>query len=113
MDKYEIELDENMIKYSKCSIEKAEKLAIAENFNMFKIAEKISSLAGQNKGTDIIFMMDKISIKDGIFLDYLENILYIHGKYSKIKVIERGVQRLKQNGNEDIIKTMIAIELAK
>jgi DNA polymerase III delta prime subunit len=112
-EKYDVELDENMIKYSKCSIEKAEKLAISDNYNMFKIAEKISDAAGKNKAVESIFLMDKISIKDGLFLDYLENILYMHGKYSKLKVIEKALQRLKQSGNEDIIKTIIAIELAK
>lgn len=112
-EKYHVELNEKMIEYSKHSYEKADMLGEAKNFELFKVAEKVSSISGKNNAVDMMLLMDKISIKDGLFLDYLENILYIEGNILKLKYIERAVQRLKQNGNEDIVKTMIAIELSK
>lgn len=112
-DKYNIQLNKNMIKYSKYSYEKADELAEKSNFEIFITAEKAVRLAEKQKSIDIMLLIDKVALKDGLFLDYLENILYFEGYISKLKYIERAKQRLKQNGNEDIIKTMIAIELAK
>jgi len=113
LDKYKVELDEKMIQYAKYSYEKANELAEEKNYQMFLVAETISGLVGKNNSVDVILMLDKISIKDGLFLDYLENILYLDGNISKLKYIEKAVQRIKQNGNEEIIKSRIAIELAK
>lgn len=112
-DKYGVQLDKKMIEYAKCSYERADKLGEEINFEMFKIAERVSNLVGKKNSIDIIIMIDKISLKDGLFLDYLENILYLDGNISKLKYIEKATYRLKQNGNEDMIKTIIAIELAK
>lgn len=113
LEKYQIELNKNMIEYSKRSYEKADKLGDQKNYEMFLVAEKISKLASKNNSVDIILLLEKISIKDGLFLDYLQNILYLEGNISKLKYIEKSIARLKQNGNEDIIKTRLAIELAK
>lgn len=113
VDKYKVELNEKMIQYAKYSYEKADELAEEKNYQMFLAAEKLSNMVGKNNSVDMILMLDKISIKDGLFLDYLENILYLDGNISKIMYIERAVQRIKQNGNEEIIKAKIAIELAK
>lgn len=113
LDKYKIELNDNMVEYAKSSFEKADKLGKVENFQMFLTAEKVSKLVSKNSSVDIILLIDKISIKDGAFLDYLENILYYDNHILKLKYIEKAFQRLKQNANEDIIKTIIAIELSK
>ncbi len=113
LDNYQVELNENMIEYSKSSYEKASKLAEEQNYNMFLTAEKISKITNEKSTIDIILLLDKISIKDGLFLDYLQNIIYLDGKVSKVKYIEKAIKRLKQNGNEEIIKTRLGIELAK
>lgn len=112
-EKYKVELNEKMVEYSKHSYDKAEKLVDTTSFQMFLTAEKISKLASTKSAIDIILLMDKISIKDGLFLDYLENILSLDEKTSKVKYVENALKRLKQNGNEDIIKTKLAIELAR
>ena len=57
--------------------------------------------------------MEKISLKNTGVLDYLQYLLYYNGLYSQIFNVENAKKKLRYNGNEDVIKTVLIIEMCE
>lgn len=69
--------------------------------NLYKLLEKKSSIEVINSIKDINFKVSDV-------LSYLEYLLYTNNKYNCVEFVEKAKQRLKNNGNYDIvINTMI------
>ena len=100
---YNLELTENLLNYIDGSIGKAKN--IIEN-NKLEQLEKIDNLYTILLKKDVITSMQisaDIDFNENINLEYLEYILYSNLKYSCVKFIEKARNRLKFNGNYDIV----------
>jgi DNA polymerase-3 subunit delta' len=98
-----VHFNENVLGYIDGSIGLATKIidtGLLEKFNeVDKLYEYIRSkdlVNSMNIASDIDFLYEYL-------LDYLEHIIYIDKKYECIKFIEKAKQRLKFNGNYDIV----------
>lgn len=95
--------NENVLGYIDGSIGLAYKIidkGLLEKFS------EVDKLYGYIKSKDLVNAMDiasNIDFSDEYLLDYLEYTIYIDKKYECIKFIEKAKQRLKFNGNYDIV----------
>ena len=104
---------DNMLRYIDGSIGKLVSLLSEEEFNLFNRAEEIINCVKGKKELEIIKLMDKISLKNTSMLDYLQYLLYFNGLYEYIFEIEKAKQKLRYNGNEDVIKTVLIINMCR
>ncbi len=103
----------SMLSYIDGSIGKLVKLTEESEYNLFKDVELIVENINLKRELEVIKLMDKISFKNTNALNYLEYLLYYSNKYSYVFEIEEARKKLKYNGNEDIIKTVLAIKLCR
>lgn len=104
---------ENMLKYIDGSIGKLVNLKDENEMNMFYEAEKIVKCIRDKKELEIIKILDKISLKSTNILDYLQYLLYINQLYEPMFEIENARKKLRYNSNEDVVKTIFAINSCK
>ncbi len=110
-EKYQTSLSDNILEYLDGSIGKAielienniqEKLLSIDELYLY-IKEQ-NTIRAMKKSQDIDFAQDDT-------LDYLEYILYKNNAYSCVKIVENAKNRLKFNGNYDIIIDSMLLRL--
>lgn len=106
-------ISSNMLNYINGSLGKLELICTEEEIECFQNMEKIAKLAKEKDSLEIIKRLDKISFKNTSALNYLQHILFSENMSSKVFLIENVKKRLYQNGNEDIIKTKLAIDICR
>ncbi len=102
-NKYNMTLSDNIIAFLDGSIGKANMLI--EN-NLLEKLNQIDKLYGYLEKKDSInslIMLSEIDFSNSINLEYLEYLLYSNFKYSCVKFVEKARNRLKSNGNYDIV----------
>ena len=110
-EKYQTSLSDNILEYLDGSIGKA--IELIEN-NIQEKLLSIDELYLYIKEQDTIRAMKKsqdIDFAQDDTLDYLEYILYKNNAYSCVKIVENAKNRLKFNGNYDIIIDSMLLRL--
>lgn len=110
-DKYNVEFNDTIIDYFNGSIGKA---INAMEDNLLEKYEKVDELYNCIKEKDSIKVLkfsSDIEFESDNLLDYLEFILYKNNEYNCIKIIENAKNRLKMNGNYDIIIDSMLLRL--
>lgn len=105
--------DMSMKKYIDGSIGKLLSLKEESSYELFKQAEKLVGLFKNKEELNAIKLLDNISLKTTNILEYLEYLFYEHKMYDKINEIEKAKEKLIYNGNEDIVRTVMAINICR
>lgn len=108
---FNISLDDSVVEYIDGSIGKAINII---NNNLIEKYKNIDELYKFIQNKDIIEAFKQssnIKFNDEDSLDYLEFVLYKKNKYNCIKIIENAKNRLKFNGNYDIIIDSMLLRL--
>jgi hypothetical protein len=61
---------------------------------------------------ELLIKLSEIDFKNNN-IEYLQQSLLKDGNYTGVTLIESAKNKISQNANEDIVKTMLAIELCK
>ena len=109
----EIDFNNNMLAYIDGSIGKAVMLKQEDEYNLFKQMEEIVNGIKTKKELQVLKLIDKISLKNTNALDYLQYLLYINKLYSELFLVEEARNKIKYNANEDILKTVLAINTCR
>lgn len=102
-NQYNVELKDSIIKFIDGSIGNA--IQIVQN-NTFEKFVKVDNLYEYICNKDVVSALKvskEISFLEDNLLDYLEFLLYINFKYQCTKFVEKAKNRLKYNGNYDIV----------
>lgn len=111
MNNFNMTLDDSIVEYVDGSIGKAINII---NNNLIEKYKNIDELYKLIQNKDIIETFkysSNIKFNDEDSLDYLEFVLYKKNKYNCIKIIENAKNRLKFNGNYDIIIDSMLLRL--
>ena len=111
MNNFNKTLDDSIVEYVDGSIGKAINII---NNNLIEKYKNIDELYKYIQNKDIIEAFkysSNIKFNDEDSLDYLEFVLYKKNKYNCIKIIENAKNRLKFNGNYDIIIDSMLLRL--
>ena len=102
IDKYKTKIDDNLLSFIDGSIGQA--VNIIEN-NLQEVYTNINKLFEYIINKDVISTLKMLETTkfDNNLLDYLEFLLYKNGKIISTKFVERAKNRLKMNGNYDIV----------
>lgn len=109
----DILLDNEMKLYIDGSIGKLTSLNDKDNYELFKLTEKLVETLKQKEELNSIKMLENVNLKTTNVLEYLEYLLYYNNLYKYVFEIERAKTKLQYNGNEDIIKTVMAVNICR
>lgn len=109
----DILLDNEMKLYIDGSIGKLASLNDKDNYELFKLTEKLVEILKHKEELNSIKMLENINLKTTNVLEYLEYLLYYNNLYKCIFEIERAKAKLQYNGNEDIVKTIMAVNICR
>lgn len=110
-EKYKVTFKDNILKYLNGSIGKSED--VIEN-NLLEKFEAVDELYGLLNGLNTIGAIKystNIDFSNDDLLDYLEYVLYLNDKFNCVKIVENAKNRLKFNGNYDIIIDSMLLRL--
>lgn len=102
-EKYNINFNDNIIEYINGSIGKAENIINNGLIEKFEKVDELYSYINSLNTVSVIMYSKNIDFANDDLLDYLEYILYKNNKYNCVKIVENAKNRLKFNGNYDII----------
>lgn len=105
----ESNFNDNMLAYIDGSIGKLVKLTNEEEYSLFKQMEEVVESIKNKYELQVLKQVDKISLKNTSALDYLEYLLYLNKLYDQMFLVEEARKKLQYNANEDILKTVLAI----
>ena len=110
-EKYNVTFNDNILEYINGSIGKAEDIIknnLLDKFNavdeLYSFLNVLNTIKAMKYSSNINFALDDL-------LDYLEYILYKNNKYECVKIVENAKNRLKFNGNYDIIIDSMLLRL--
>lgn len=105
--------DYSMKKYIDGSLGKAVILKDESNYELFKQTEKLVEMFKNKEELNSMKLLENISLKSSNVLEYLEYLLYEEKMYQEIYEIEKAKEKLQYNGNEDIVRTVMAINICR
>lgn len=106
--KYNKRLDVNTLEYVNGSIGKAINIIGNNLEDKFRNVDKLYGYITEKNTIEAMTFSVNIDFNEQDMLDYLEFIIYKNKKYDMVEIIEKAKDRLKSNGNYDIIiDTMI------
>ncbi|MDD2628460.1 MAG: hypothetical protein PHR25_00315 [Clostridia bacterium] len=97
--------------YINGSLKKALLLEQEEKRKEFQEIVELVNYIEEGSKLKALRLMDDISIKNNDKLDYLQYVLYYRKLYRGVTEVERAKNKIKYNGNEDIVKTMLVMKL--
>ncbi|MEG2645549.1 MAG: AAA family ATPase [Clostridia bacterium] len=110
-DKYNIKLQDDMLRYLNGSIGKANEIIQKGYIEKFLNIDKIYSYLIKKDLLNIYNYISNVDFNDIYMIDYLEFKLYTNGSFNCIKFIERAKTRLKNNGNYDIVVDSMILKI--
>ena len=109
-DNYNANFSDNIIEYLDGSIGKAIEIMENELLNVFSKVDELYKYISNNDTIETLKFSSNIAFNNDI-LEYLEFVLYKDNKYNCIKIVENAKNRLKSNGNYDIIIDSMLLRL--
>lgn len=104
---------DNMLAYIDGSIGKLVKLTNQEEYDLFNQIEQVVDNLKKKNELQVLKLLDKVSLKNTSALDYLEYLLYLNNLYNEVFLVEEAKNKLVYNANEDILKTVLAINTCR
>lgn len=111
LNEYNVTLDEKILEYVDGSIGKAINIINNDLTKKYKTIDELYTYVENKDIIDTLKYSSNINFNDDDSLDYLEFILYKRNKYNCIKIVENAKNRLKFNGNYDIIIDSMLLRL--
>lgn len=109
-ENYKINLSDKIISYLEGSIGEAVKLIKEQKLDDLKEIDKLYEFINKKDSIGALKSCADIKFTEDM-LDYLEYVIYINNKYSCVKFIERAKNRLKNNGNYDIVIDSLILKI--
>lgn len=109
-DNYNANFSDSIIEYLDGSIGKAIEIMENDLLNVFSKVDELYKYISNNDTIETLKFSSNISFNNDI-LEYLEFVLYKDNKYNCIKIVENAKNRLKSNGNYDIIIDSMLLRL--
>ena len=109
-DNYNANFSDSIIEYLDGSIGKAIEIMENDLLNVFSKVDELYKYIYNNDTIETLKFSSNISFNNDI-LEYLEFVLYKDNKYNCIKIVENAKNRLKSNGNYDIIIDSMLLRL--
>lgn len=109
--KYDIIFNDNILEYLNGSIGKAEDVINNKLLEKFEMIDKLYDILSKSNTVEAIKYSSNINFANDDLLDYLEYILYINKRFSCVEIVENAKNRLKFNGNYDIITDSMLLRL--
>lgn len=106
------QLSSDKLEYAQGSMKIALDLAKEDNNEYDKIEELYKYIKDNDK-INAIRKIDEVNFKNDETFRFLEYLLFNDKNYSKIEIVEKAKKRMKQNANEDMVKTTFVINLMK
>lgn len=101
--KYGVSLNLKYIEFFDGSIGQATNMMENGTIEKFKIIDELYEYIDRKDIINSVKILKDINMAEENILDYLEFILYKNQKYKSVFEVERAKQRLKYNGNYDIV----------
>ena len=111
IDNFNMTLDDSIVEYVDGSIGKAINIINNNLIEKYKNIDELYKLIQNKDIIEAFKQSSNIKFNDEDSLDYLEFVLYKKNKYNCIKIIENAKNRLKFNGNYDIIIDSMLLRL--
>ena len=109
-DNYNANFSDSIIEYLDGSIGKAIEIMENDLLNVFSKVDELYKYISNNDTIETLKFSSNIAFNNDI-LEYLEFILYKDNRYNCIKIVENAKNRLKSNGNYDIIIDSMLLRL--
>ena len=110
-NKYNIVFNDNILEYLNGSIGKAENIINNKLLEKFEMVDELYRLLKELETIKVLMYSVNINFSNNDLLDYLEYILFRDNKYKCVKIVENAKNRLKFNGNYDIIIDSMLLRL--
>ena len=102
-NEYDVNLSDNIIDFLDGSVGRAVSIIRDDMLDSLKEVSKLYEYIEKKDEISSLTHSSKIEFTNDIYLEYLEYLLYNNGKYFCIKFVEKARNRLKNNGNYDIV----------
>ena len=103
LNKYNIKLSQDVLKYLNGSIGLAKEIVENNLENKFKLIDELYVCIEQKDEITSLTKSSEIDFNDIKMLEYLEFLMFSNLKYNCVNIVEKAKQRLKYNGNYDIV----------
>lgn len=110
-EKYKVTFKDNILKYLNGSIGKAEDVIENNLLEKFEAVDELYGLLNELNAIGAMKYSTNIDFSNDDLLDYLEYVLYLNDKFNCVKIVENAKNRLKFNGNYDIIIDSMLLRL--
>lgn len=102
-ENFNINLHSNVLEYINGSIGNAINIIKNELLDKFDKVEKLVEYIIKKDIVNSLKLSEDIDFSNTNIIEYLEYAMYIQKKYSVVKIIEKAILRIKNNGNYDIV----------
>lgn len=110
-ENFNINLSSNVLEYINGSIGNAINIVKNEFLNKFDKVDKLVEYIIKKDVVNSLKLSADIDFSNNNIIEYLEFVMYTIKKYSVIKIIEKAILRLKNNGNYDIVMDNMIIKI--
>lgn len=111
LTKYNVNFKDNILEYIDGSIGKAIDIINSKLLDKFEEVDKFYEYLNAGNTIEAMKISNEIEFDKNDLLDYLEFTLYKNSKFNCVKIIENAKNRLKSNGNYDIIIDSMLLRL--
>lgn len=111
LEKYNINFKDNILEYIDGSIGKSIDIINNKLLDKFETVDKFYGYLNAGNTIEAMKISNDIEFDKNDLLDYLEFTLYKNNKFNCVKIVENAKNRLKSNGNYDIIVDSMLLRL--
>lgn len=104
------ELTKEIIETADGSIQKVQHILSEENAKQYTLLNELRKEIGKKNKINALVKLTEIDFKNHN-IEYLQQLLLKDNNFRGVHLIEQAKNKIKQNANEDIVKTMLGIEL--
>ena len=102
-EKYNKSLSNNLLNFLDGSIGKSKDIIENNLIEKFNLIDNLYNYLEKKDVINSFLLVSEIDFSNSIIMEYLEYLLYSNLKYSSVKFVEKSRNRLKNNGNYDIV----------
>lgn len=105
-------LTDDIVSSTNGSVQKTLHILNGENESEYVLLNDAIKCIKDRDKIGLLIKLSEIDFKNND-IEYLQQLLLKYGNYTGVTLIESAKNKISQNANEDIVKTMLAIELCK